>query len=365
MERDFAHTYRGRTVLVTGHTGFKGSWLCLWLRSLGARVVGLALPPTDPSHYRLLPLDMESCIGDIRDPAALADVLRRYQPTAVFHLAAQPLVRQSYREPVETLTSNILGTVNVYEACREASCVRAIVSITSDKAYENRESPTGYRETDALGGGDPYSCSKACAELITTCYRESYFPPQGYGPSHRTLLASARAGNVIGGGDWAQDRLIPDVVRAAARREPALLRNPKSVRPWQHVLEPLAGYLLLGQQLLEGRPEYACAWNFGPDEQGTIAVEEVVAKMRECWADVRYTFAGCPAGPHETKVLKLDSSKARDRLGWRPVWRWEEAVERTASWYRLYHERGVICSQEDLERYTREARRRGCVWGAV
>ncbi|HBI44761.1 MAG TPA: CDP-glucose 4,6-dehydratase [Planctomycetales bacterium] len=365
MTQTLAHHYHGRTVLVTGHTGFKGSWLCLWLRELGARVVGFSLaPPTEPSHYRLLDLDVESFLGDVRDAAALRAVVERCQPSAVFHLAAQPLVRLSYREPVETLTTNVLGTVNVYEACRAADCVRAIVSITSDKAYQNRESATGYRETDPVGGSDPYSCSKGCAELITSCYRASYFPAHGYGSAHRTLLASARAGNVIGGGDWAEDRLIPDAVKAAARGEPVPLRNPRSVRPWQHVLEPLAGYLLLGARLLEGRPEFAEAWNFGPDAQGEVEVEAVVAKMQESWPALCYYAAPDASGPHETKTLKLDSGKARDRLGWRPVWDWVEAVERTALWYRRYHETGAVRSREDLAQYTQDALRRGCEWVA-
>jgi CDP-glucose 4,6-dehydratase len=366
MMGTLADNYRGKTVLVTGHTGFKGSWLCLWLRELGARVVGYSLaPPTEPSHYRLLGLDMESVIADVRDAEALRAVVERSRPSAVFHLAAQPLVRRSYREPVETLTTNIVGTVNVYEACRAAGCVRALVSVTSDKAYENRESPTGYRETDPVGGSDPYSCSKGCAELITKCYRASYFPTQGYGSAHHTLLASARAGNVIGGGDWAEDRLIPDAVKAAARGEPVTLRNPRSVRPWQHVLEPLSGYLLLGARLLEGREEFAEAWNLGPDAQGDVEVEAVAARMREFWPGLHYLVAPDPSGPHETKMLKLDSSKAREFLGWRPVWDWAEAVERTALWYRRYHEEGVVCSSEDLTRYMLDARRRGCYWVAA
>jgi CDP-glucose 4,6-dehydratase len=366
MDRSFGGAYSGRTVLVTGHTGFKGSWLCLWLGQLGARVVGFSLPPpTEPSHFRLIDLDLESVLGDVRDRHAVEDIVARYQPAAVFHLAAQPLVRLSYREPVETLTANVLGTVNVYEACRSAGCVRALVSVTSDKVYENRESPTGYRETDPVGGSDPYSCSKGCAELITTCYRESYFPPRGYGLAHRTLLASARAGNVIGGGDWAEDRLIPDAVKAAARGEAVLLRNPRSVRPWQHVLEPLAGYLLLGQRLLEGRVDCAGAWNFGPDDHGNVEVEAVVARMRECWPELQYVNAPESNAPPETKLLKLDSSKARTRLGWKPVWTWAEAVERTALWYRQYQRTGTGSSLEDLSRYRQDAARRECVWGAA
>jgi CDP-glucose 4,6-dehydratase len=361
----FDDVYRGQKVLVTGHTGFKGSWLCLWLHELGARVVGYSLPPpTEPSHWRLLKLDLESHAGDVRDPAALADVLNRARPAAVFHLAAQPLVRLSYRETVETFATNVLGTVNLLEACRAVGGVGAVVAVTSDKAYENRESPTGYRETDPLGGSDPYSCSKGCADLVTTCYRESFFSPRGYGVAHHTLLASARAGNVIGGGDWSEDRLIPDAVKAAAQREPVLLRNPRSVRPWQHVLEPLAGYLRLGQRLLEGDVSCAEAWNFGPDDESHVEVETVVAQMGAFWPEVRHTAAAARDGPRETKTLRLDSGKARARLGWRPVWGWAEAVARTALWYRRYYERGAVFSREDLAQYVGDACRRDRGLGA-
>jgi CDP-glucose 4,6-dehydratase len=359
----FAGVYRGQTVLVTGHTGFKGSWLCLWLRELGARVVGFSLaPPTAPNHFDLLNLDLESVVGDVRDRPALDAVFARYRPAVVFHLAAQPLVRLSYNQPVDTMTSNILGAVHVYEACRAADCVHAIVSVTSDKVYENRELTKGYRETDPVGGSDPYSCSKGCVELITSCYRASYFSPQGFGSTHQTLLASARAGNVIGGGDWAADRLIPDAAKATGRGEVVTLRNPRSVRPWQHVLEPLSGYLLLGQRLLERRTEFAEAWNFGPDDDTAIDVEMVVKKFKEFWPQVRYVNAPDAGGPHETKTLKVDSTKARTRLGWQPVCDCSVAVERTARWYRRYYEAGKTSSQDDLQWYNEEARRRGYVW---
>jgi CDP-glucose 4,6-dehydratase len=360
----FGDIYRGTTVLVTGHTGFKGSWLALWLRELGARVVGYSLPaPTEPSHYRLLHLDIESHHGDVRDAPALSDVVAGARPAAVFHLAAQPLVRRSYREPVETLTTNILGTVNVYEACLQVGGVRAIVTVTSDKAYENRELSRGYRETDPVGGSDPYSCSKGCAELITSCYRASFFSPSGHGAADRPLLASARAGNVIGGGDWWEDRLNPDAVKAAARREPVRLRSPRSIRPWQHVLEPLSGYLFLGQRLLEGNAEFARAWNFGPDDEGHVDVETVVARAAVFWPQVRHLAVPDAQAPPETGTLKLDSGEARARLAWRPVWNWAEAVERTTLWYRRYYEQGEAPSSEDLARYVQDARRRGCAWG--
>jgi CDP-glucose 4,6-dehydratase len=363
MEQGFGAVYRGKRVLVTGHTGFKGSWLCLWLQELGAKVLGFSLsPPTDPNHYGLLDLDLESVTGDVRDRSAINAVIARYQPGVVFHLAAQPLVRVSYQEPVETLASNIMGAVNVYEACRAAGGVRAIISVTSDKVYENRECEKGYRETDAVGGTDPYSCSKACVELISGCYRASYFPVESYGSTHRTLLATARAGNVIGGGDWALDRLVPDAAKATGRGDLVTLRNPRSVRPWQHVLEPLSGYLLLGQRLFDGRAAYAEAWNFGPDEGSAIDVENVVKTLKEFWPQVRYTNAGDSGGPRETKILRVDSTKARTRLGWRPVWDWSVAVERTARWYRRFYETGACLSRDDLHLYNVEARRRGYIW---
>lgn len=364
--RSFADIYRGRTVLVTGHTGFKGSWLCLWLQELGARVVGYALPPpSQPSHFELLKLDMESVIGDVRDLEAVKNVVKRTRPDAVFHLAAQPLVRRSYREPVETFATNVVGTAHVFEACRGCDSVRAIVSVTSDKVYENRESAVPYVEDDTLGGSDPYSASKGCAELVTASYRRSFFPPATYGKDHRVLLGSARAGNVIGGGDWAEDRLIPDAVRAATRGEPVVIRNPRSIRPWQHVLEPLAGYLALGQKLLEGKPEFAEAWNFGPDDEGNIEVGRVINRLHEVWPALRSEPYAGPAGPHETKVLKLDSTKAQRRLGWRPVWGWEEAVSRAGRWHRRLHEGQGVGSSDDLHDYVAAAQKLGVAWGTA
>lgn len=361
--RQFADNYRGRKVLVTGHTGFKGSWLCLWLREIGADVVGYALPPpTEPSHFNLLNLDIESIFGDIRDLSALVKTVNRVNPVAVFHLAAQPLVRRSYREPVDTFTSNIIGTVNVLEACRSCDNVRAIISVTSDKVYENRESTIPYVEEDNLGGSDPYSSSKSCAELVTSSYRHSFFPPKDFGTKHHVLLASARAGNVIGGGDWAEDRLIPDAARAATRGETVVIRNPRSIRPWQHVLEPLAGYLALGQMLLEGRTTFAEAWNFGPDDEGNVEVGNIIDRLVHVWPAIRSEGDAGPAGPHETNILKLNSAKAQRKLGWRPVWDWEEAVDRAGNWYRRLHEGKSISSQVDLYDYVTAAAKLGVGW---
>lgn len=356
----FGDAYRGRSVLVTGHTGFKGSWLCLWLAGLGARVAGFSHPPpTRPSHWDALGLaGVASVTGDVRDPAALAAAFAAHRPEVVFHLAAQPLVRRSYREPAETYTTNVTGTVNVLDAARACPAVRAVVCVTSDKVYENRESAVGYTEDAPLGGFDPYSNSKACAELVARCYRQAFFAPGSGGP----LLATARAGNVIGGGDWAEDRLLPDAVRAAAAGEPLRVRNPRAVRPWQHVLEPLAGYLLLGRRLLAGDAAAADAWNFGPTDDGNVEVRAVVECAREAWPAVRYEAAGDPTGPHETTVLKLDAAKARAGLGWLPVWPWQEAVRRTAGWYRTYYETGGVASGGDLARYLADARAAGCGW---
>ena len=285
----FNGIYNNKTVLVTGHTGFKGSWLCFWLIQMGAKVIGYSLePPTSPNHFELLNLDMVSVIGDIRDSDKLNAVFAQYQPEIVFHLAAQPLVRLSYKEPVETFETNVIGTLKVFEACRNTKSVRAIVNITSDKCYENKEWVWGYRENDPMGGYDPYSASKGCAELVTSSYRNSFFNVNEYGKSHNVLLASCRAGNVIGGGDWAKDRLMTDIMVAVSEGKKVVIRNPRATMPWQHVLEPLSGYLMLGQKLFEGKKEFAQAWNFGPGERGSITVKEVVENIKRYWDKIDY-----------------------------------------------------------------------------
>jgi CDP-glucose 4,6-dehydratase len=338
-----AEAYSGRTVFLTGHTGFKGSWLAFWLHRLGAKVVGYSTaPPSTPAHFPLLNLPIESHIADVRDQTFLEGAVAACRPDIIFHLAAQPLVRRSYREPVETYASNVLGTLNVFEAARHTGGVKGIVGVTSDKVYENRESDTGYTEADRLGGHDPYSSSKACCELLAASYRDSYFPVAKYGQSHRTLLATVRAGNVIGGGDWAEDRLLPDAARAAAAGVPMVIRSPKSIRPWQHVLEPLSGYLLVGRELLAGNAAAATAWNFGPDDEGNQNVETVVSRFQAAWPKLEVSIQVDPNAPHETKVLKLDSGKARRELGWAPRWTWADAVDRTAHWYRRFSESGTV-----------------------
>jgi CDP-glucose 4,6-dehydratase len=350
----FSKIYQGRKVLLTGHTGFKGSWLAFWLQRLGAEVCGYALPaPTAPSHWNLLKLDIRSEIADIRDPQTLEKVFREFQPETVFHLAAQPLVRASYRDPVETYSTNVLGTLNVFEACRKTESVRAVINVTSDKCYENREWKRGYREDDAMGGYDPYSSSKGCSELLTASYRNAYFNPAAFSKKHQTLLASCRAGNVIGGGDWAEDRLIPDMMRAVAAGTPVEIRNPAATRPWQHVLEPLGGYLLVGQRLLEGKTACATGWNFGPAEDADLSVREVVENIKHCWSRIEYRLAQSTDAPHEANLLKLDCTKAREQLGWHPVWNSTTTFEKTVGWYREFYESRTLMTEADLCAYER------------
>jgi len=356
----FGNIYRGKRVLVTGHTGFKGSWLALWLKELGAEMMGYSLPCTTvPSHLDLLKLGTREVLGDILDTELLEKTFADFQPEIVFHLAAQPLVRESYRIPALTFSTNVTGSVNVYEAARKAGSTKAVVSITTDKVYHNNEWEWGYREGDRFGGYDPYSASKACAEIATASYRDSFWNLSEFGKSHGTLLCTARAGNVVGGGDWAADRLIPDLMRAAATGAAASIRNPNSTRPWQHVLEPLCGYLLLGRRLLEGKKEFAEGWNLGPDEDGVVPVREVVARMESAWDKIKVEFTPDPNAPHEARLLKLDCAKAKSRLGWKPVWNGLETVEVTASWYRAFIESGKVNSCADIERYVREARAAG------
>jgi len=359
----FNNIYHNKKVLITGHTGFKGSWLALWLSQMGANVTGYSLqPPTEPNHFRLLDIDINSVIGDVRDTERLKQVFQEQQPEIVFHLAAQAIVRFSYKEPIETFTSNVMGTVNVLEASRASDGVRAIVNVTSDKCYENREWSWAYREIDALGGYDPYSASKGCAELIAGCWRQSFFNLNDYGSAHHTLLASARAGNVIGGGDWAADRLIPDIMRAVHQQDKVKIRNPQAVRPWQYVLEPLSGYLLLGQRLLEGRKEFAEAWNFGPSENENMTVGEIADQVKKVWPKMDYENSQTTNQPHEAEMLRLDCSKARTKLKWLPVWDGKSAIEKTTFWYKTFYESGEVQSMEHLESFIADAKSRHLAW---
>ena len=321
--------WAGRKVFVTGHTGFKGAWLALWLASLGARVAGYALkPPSSPSLWALVEAKagIASTIADIRDLDALSRSLGAFQPEIVFHLAAQSLVRPSYDDPVGTYATNVMGTVHLLEAVRKAGGVRALVNVTSDKCYENLETGQAYSEGDPMGGRDPYSSSKGCAELVTAAYRASF--PGG------AAIASARAGNVIGGGDWAQDRIVPDIVRAAVTGKAVQVRNPHAVRPWQHVLEPLAGYLQLAERLHGAPAMFSGGWNFGPDEKDAVSVEKVVSTFTRLWGLPASWAADKGEHPHEAHYLKLDSSKARSRLGWKPRLGLQLALEWTVGWYK-------------------------------
>ncbi|RMF26836.1 MAG: CDP-glucose 4,6-dehydratase [Chloroflexi bacterium] len=330
--------WRGKRVLVTGHTGFKGSWLVLWLQRLGARIIGYALsPPTYPSLFEMARVDegIVHITGDVLDLAHLQAVLEEHQPEIIFHLAAQSLVRYSYQHPVETYATNVMGTVHLLEAVRRAEGVRVVICVTSDKCYENREWVWGYRENDPMGGYDPYSSSKGCAELVISAYRRSFFPPDDYS-RHRVAVASVRAGNVIGGGDWAMDRLIPDVMRAFLEDRPVILRHPDARRPWQHVLEPLRGYLLLAERLWEEGPAFAGASNFGPDDEDVQPVSWVVERLATLWGEGARWRVDSGPHPHEARWLKLDCSKAKMLLGWFPQLSLDRALEWTVEWYRGY-----------------------------
>ena len=353
----FGNAYKNRRVLVTGHTGFKGSWLVLWLQMLGAKVTGISLPPeTSPNHWDLLGLDVESCHIDIRNEDLIRQKIVEIKPEMVFHLAAQPLVRRSYRQPLETWATNVMGTAHVLDACRQVEELAAIVVVTTDKCYENKEWVWGYREIDPLGGHDPYSASKGGSELVAASYRSSFFNT----PSS-PLLATARAGNVIGGGDWSEDRLIPDLVRCVEAGKFLEIRSPNATRPWQHVLECLSGYLMLGQQLLEGNKSCAEAWNFGPDREGNRQVQQVLAALKADWPTMEWRCNDAPQ-PHEAQLLHLDSGKAREQLFWRPVWTFDEGVAATGEWYRAWLDRSEVVSLNQSQNYIKVAKERRLSW---
>jgi CDP-glucose 4,6-dehydratase len=336
VNQDF---WKDKTVLITGHTGFKGGWLCLWLQELGANVVGLALsPPTVPNLFEAARVcdGVRSIIADVRDASSVASAVARHQPEIVFHLAAQALVRYSYASPLETYATNVMGTAHVLDAVRKAGCAKVVVNVTSDKCYENREWVWGYRENEPVGGYDPYSSSKGCAEIVTAAFRNSFFNPADYS-RHGVAVATARAGNVIGGGDWAEDRLLPDFVRAISRGQPMIVRNPAAIRPWQHVLEPLSGYLLLAERLWADGPVFSEPWNFGPDEGNAQSVETVVSSLVKLWGDGAQWRADKTGGhPHEATYLKLDCSKAKAKLGWRPRWNLDSSLAATVDWFKAY-----------------------------
>ncbi len=334
----FKNIYKNRRVLITGHTGFKGSWLCLLLNELRADVYGYALdPPTNPSLFKEAKIGelMNSFIGDIRDYDKLSGVLQKVQPEIVIHMAAQPLVRESYKNPIETYSTNVMGTVNLLEACRFTDSVNAIVNVTTDKCYENKEWHWGYRENEPMGGYDPYSNSKGCSELVTSAFRNSYFNPKKYN-EHGVAIATARAGNVIGGGDWADDRLIPDFIRAISNGEKVFIRSPYAIRPWQHVLEPLTGYLTLAAKLFKEGAKFAEAWNFGPDDSDAQNVEWITKTICDLWGKkATYSIDNNPQ-PHEANYLKLDCSKAKAKLNWIPKWNIKTTLKSIVDWNKAF-----------------------------
>ncbi|HOW58277.1 MAG TPA: CDP-glucose 4,6-dehydratase [Candidatus Omnitrophota bacterium] len=359
----FGDVYKNKKILVTGHTGFKGSWLCFWLSKLGAQICGYSLQaPTNPAHYHLIGFPHHNIIGDIRDVSHVEQVCHDFSPDFVFHLAAHSLVRSSYENPLETFNTNVMGTVNVLETCRCQSSVRAAIIITSDKCYENQETLRPYQETDPMGGHDPYSASKGCAELAVTAYRRSFFQEGIIQGGREMLLASARAGNVMGGGDWAEDRLMPDLVRAAATGTSVKIRHPQSVRPWQHVLDALSGYLLLGQKLLEGDSAFAEAWNFGSDTSHVRNVQYLVEKSCAIWPKIKVDISKTTQGLHEAGLLMLDPSKARQKLSWAPVWDTDTAIDKAVNWYKTFYEKNSVVTEDDWNAYIQDAMRQGAVW---
>ena len=343
--------WKGKRVFVTGHTGFKGSWLSLWLQLMGAEVKGFSLAPsTQPALFEVAKVgeNMQTEIGDIRNLQQLSQSIRSFNPDVLLHLAAQPLVRLSYKEPVDTYSTNVIGTLNVLEAARYAPQLKSVVIITTDKCYENREWEWGYRENEPMGGHDPYSNSKGCAELVVSAYQRSFF----HTPD-TAAVASARAGNVIGGGDWAEDRLIPDILRAFEKQQPVIIRNPLSTRPWQHVLEPLSGYLVLAQRLWQDGKAFAEGWNFGPKDDDCQPVQWILDKMVHFWGDGAHYEIDKSEQPHEANFLKLDCSKAAMRLKWHPKWRLEQTLEQIVHWHRSWlqgTDMQARCLQE-IEKY--------------
>jgi CDP-glucose 4,6-dehydratase len=344
--------WQGKRVFLTGHTGFKGSWLSLWLASLGAEVKGYALnPPTSPSLFNEAKIDsiVDSQIGDIRDQDTLHESMTGFNPDILIHMAAQPLVRYSYEVPIETYEVNVIGTAKVLEVARNCPSLKAIVNITTDKCYENDGRSEGYKESDPMGGYDPYSSSKGCAELVASAYRRSFLQDQGIG------LTSVRAGNVIGGGDWADDRLIPDILRSFEKSEPVVIRNPKATRPWQHVLEPLSGYLILAQKLYKDQEEYAEGWNFGPNDNDAKPVDWILDKMIAKWPNSSWKLDQ-NSSPHEAGFLKLDITKAESKLGWKPVWELSYTLEKIIAWHQAWlnkEDMQAVCLAE-IKEYTKD-----------
>lgn len=371
MNQLFDDYYSGKRVFITGHTGFKGSWLTQWLLLLGAKVTGYSIGvPTQPSLYESLDLpgQIQDVRGDVRRFQDVQTAMDQAAPEVIIHMAAQALVLPSYADPLTTFETNVMGTANVLEAARHCPSVRSVVIVTTDKCYANNEWPYGYREADALGGHDPYSASKAAAEMVVASYRSSFFDA-GETSGKRTGVASVRSGNVIGGGDWAADRLVPDCIRALAEGKPIVVRNPGSVRPWQHVLEPLSGYLWLGALLARDPATYDGAWNFGPNPESAVSVEQVVSQVCQVWGGAaRFETATSAQALSEAGILRLDCTKARSQLGWHPVYDMDEAVHQTVTWYRSTMEdagRAVPLTVRNISDYVQAARAKGVSWTAT
>ena len=350
MKLDYSF-WKDKNVIITGHTGFKGSWLAFWLAKLGVQVTGYALDQlTSPNLFNTLQIKelIKDHRHDIRDLSALKNVIRSTKPEIIIHMAAQSLVKESYKDPVGTYTTNVIGTMNLIEAARSCDSIRVILIITSDKCYENREIHYGYKETDPMGGHDPYSSSKGCAELVTMAYRRSFFSDDS-----AVAIASARAGNVIGGGDWARDRIIPDAMRAFNGKKTLQVRNPIAVRPWQHVLEPLSGYMVLCENMWNQPSQYSEGWNFGPVDESVCTVEEIIKRVAEYWGDQADWVKSNGEHPHEATLLKLDITKAKKQLGWEPKWDLDTALEKTVSWYKNYYngEDIHVMSLQQIEKY--------------
>ena len=351
MEVGALTIFKNKKVFVTGNTGFKGSWLFVLLQQLGANVFGYALAPaTTPSHYQLLKIN-ETCIADINETDKLFKAIDDVKPEIIFHLAAQPLVRESYVNPLYTYQTNVIGTLSLLEAAKKCSSVKAIVLITTDKVYENKEWERPYTETDELGGYDMYSSSKACCEILISSYRNSFFNINSYKKEHSVLIASARAGNVIGGGDWSPDRLLPDIVKAAAKNEKVQIRNPKAVRPWQHVLDCLYGYLLLGARLLNEETAFSGAWNFSPYSSEAKNVQEIAAIAKQSWQNIDIEFGTPPENYHEAGLLILDNNKAVEKLQWKPIWNTTQAVQQTIEWYKQFYINNEVISLLQVQNY--------------
>lgn len=358
----FGGIYKNKTVLLTGNTGFKGSWMAYWLSKMGANVIGYSKDiPSEPNHFKLVNAPYEHIMGDVMDHDLLKQTITKHKVDIVFHLAAQSLVRYSYKHSIETFQTNVIGTANVIEACKD-STVKGCVIVTSDKCYENFEDDRPYNENDRMGGYDPYSASKGCAELVTSSYRRSFFPVPEFGKKHNFILASGRAGNVIGGGDWSVDRLIPDIVKDAAQGKTTEIRNPKATRPWQHVLEPVSGYLVLGQRILQGDITVADGWNFGPANNETLSVQEVLDRAVHIWTHILFETPPQKDQPHEAKLLRLDVSKAHQKLNWQPVWNTEAAIEYTILWYKNFYENKILNTEKDLVDYVTKAKELNYAW---